>query len=56
MAGRKHYPSDVVVGAASGHFVGIFADEAFLGLSPDRFVPTVSMSRHGGTVGFEGHF
>lgn len=56
VAGRKHYPSDVLVGAAIGHFVGVFADEAFLGLSPDRFVPTVTMSRHGGTVGFEGRF
>ncbi len=53
---RKHYPSDVLVGAAIGHFMGVFADEAFLGLSPDHFVPTVNLSRHGGTVGFEGSF
>jgi membrane-associated phospholipid phosphatase len=53
---RKHYPSDVLVGAAIGHFMGVFADEAFLGLSPDRFVPTVSMSRHGGMLGFQGSF
>ncbi|KEZ76062.1 phosphatase PAP2 family protein [Salinisphaera hydrothermalis] len=56
VAGRKHYPSDVLVGAALGHFIGVVADEAFLGVPADRFVPVVSMSRHGGTVGFEGHF
>lgn len=54
--GRKHYPSDVLVGAAIGHFIGVVADEAFLEISPDRFVPTVNLSRHGGTVGFEGSF
>lgn len=56
VAARKHYPSDVLVGAALGHFIGVVADEAFLGRSDDRFLPTVSLSRHGGTVGFQGRF
>ena len=56
VAGQKHYPSDVLVGTAIGHFIGVFADEAFLGVSPDRFVPTVTMSRHGAAVGFQSRF
>ncbi len=28
-----HYPSDVLVGAALGHFIGAFVNDAFLGLS-----------------------
>jgi membrane-associated phospholipid phosphatase len=30
--GRHHYPSDVLVGLALGHFLGVFFTEAFLGL------------------------
>ena len=29
---KKHYPSDVLVGAALGHLMGIFFNNAFLGL------------------------
>ena len=31
--GRKHYPADVLVGLALGHFFGAFVNDAFLGLS-----------------------
>lgn len=50
VAARKHYRSDVLISAARGHFIGEVADEAFLGVPVDRFVPTVSLSRHSGTV------
>ena len=56
VSGRKHYPSDVLVGAALGHFIGVFADEAFIGASPAHFVPTVDLSRHGAIVGFASTF
>ena len=29
--GEKHYPSDVLAGAALGHFMGLFLHDAFLG-------------------------
>jgi membrane-associated phospholipid phosphatase len=34
--GRLHYPSDVLAGAALGHFLGAFIDAAFLGDAPGR--------------------
>ncbi len=34
--GRKHFPSDVLVGAALGHFLSAFIHDAFLGLPQDR--------------------
>jgi hypothetical protein len=30
-----HYPSDVLAGAALGHFLGVFVHDAFLGLPED---------------------
>jgi len=53
---QKHYLSDVLVGAAIGHFMGAIVDKAFLGVQPDRFVPSVELSRHGGTLGFQASF
>ena len=35
--GRKHYPSDILFGAALGHFVTAFIHDAFLNLpDPER--------------------
>jgi hypothetical protein len=36
--GRKHYPSDVLVGAALGHFLTAFIHDAFLNLPEDNRV------------------
>lgn len=33
---NQHYPSDVLVGLALGHFFGAFFTDAFLGVNPDR--------------------
>ena len=33
--GGKHYPTDVLVGAALGNFVSVVINEAFLGAEPD---------------------
>lgn len=33
--GRKHYPSDVLYGAAPGHFLTAFIHDAFLNLPED---------------------
>ena len=38
-----HYPSDVLVGAALGHFLGAFVNDAFLGLSASE-TQTVNLS------------
>lgn len=37
----KHYPSDVLAGAALGHFIGAFLNDAFLGLAAQ---PTLELS------------
>lgn len=39
----KHYPSDVLAGAALGHFLGAFVNDAFLGLDA---LPRVELSRN----------
>jgi membrane-associated phospholipid phosphatase len=36
--GREHYPSDVLVGAALGHFLSAFIHDAFLGLPKDKII------------------
>ena len=36
--GRRHYPSDVLVGAALGHFLTAFIHDAFLNLPEDSNV------------------
>ena len=33
--GKRHYPSDVLAGAALGHFISAFIHDAFIGLSED---------------------
>lgn len=38
----KHYPSDVLAGAALGHFLGAFINDAFLGIDAQ---PIVELSR-----------
>ena len=34
--GDRHYPSDVLAGAALGHFLSAFIHDAFLGLPEDK--------------------
>jgi membrane-associated phospholipid phosphatase len=35
---QKHYPTDVLVGAALGNYISLFVHDAFLGSSPNLFV------------------
>ena len=54
---KKHFPSDVLVGAALGHFIGVFANEAFLGIDrPYQFSPNVDVSKDGFLIGINGGF
>ena len=54
---RQHFPSDVLAGAALGHFIGGFADGAFLGVEQRyRILPMVDVSRSGFLVGINGQF
>jgi len=54
---QKHFPSDVLAGAALGHFIGVFADEAFLASEQRyRVLPMVDVSRSGFLFGISGHF
>ncbi len=47
-----HFPSDVLVGGAIGHFFGVFFNNAFLGLNNDQDVITLEVepSRYGAMV------
>jgi membrane-associated phospholipid phosphatase len=48
----KHFPSDVLVGAALGHFITAFIYDAFMGLPEDgRFALYVSPSKHERMIG-----
>jgi len=48
---QKHYPSDVLAGAALGHFLSAFIHDAFLGLPEDmRFGIVVIPLKKGGKV------
>lgn len=47
--GGKHYPSDVLAGAALGHFFGAFIRDAFL---TSNVQPTIELSRHDIFFGF----
>jgi membrane-associated phospholipid phosphatase len=40
--GNKHYPSDILVGAALGNFIGAFINDAFLG----RFFYNISLNTY----------
>jgi membrane-associated phospholipid phosphatase len=40
---RKHFPSDVLAGAAIGHFLSAFIHDAFLGL-PEKSGPAVAVT------------
>jgi membrane-associated phospholipid phosphatase len=42
--GQRHYPSDVLAGAAIGHFFGVFIHDAFLGLPENGVIPFVEVS------------
>jgi len=48
----KHYPSDVLAGAALGHFLSAFIYDAFMGVPEDeRLGLYVSPSKHGAMIG-----
>ena len=48
----KHYPSDVLVGAALGHFLSAFIYDAFMGLPEhERLGLYVSPTKHGVMIG-----
>lgn len=48
---QKHFPSDVLVGYALGHFLGAFFNDAFLGLGEGQdFAIAVEPSREGAVV------
>jgi membrane-associated phospholipid phosphatase len=45
---KKHYPSDVLAGAALGHFISAFVHDAFIGLPQDNRVSfTISPLKRG---------
>ncbi len=47
-----HFPSDVLVGAALGHFINALTYDAFMGLPEKRgFLFNISPSRSGATIG-----
>ena len=47
----KHFPSDVLAGAALGHFLSAFIHDAFMGVpEDDRLGVSVLPSRHGGMI------
>jgi hypothetical protein len=47
-----HYPSDVLAGAALGHFISAFIYDAFMRVPEDeRLGLYVSPSRHGAMIG-----
>lgn len=48
--GREHYPSDVLVGAALGHFLSAFIHDAFLGLPKDKSFGVIISPSKGGAV------
>jgi hypothetical protein len=48
--GRKHYPSDVLAGAALGHFLSAFIHDAFLGLPEDKRFGLVIFPLKGGAT------
>lgn len=48
--GNVHYPSDVLVGAALGNFIGMFIHDAFIGRAEDD-IPIVSVApKRGGAT------
>lgn len=54
---QKHFPSDVLAGAALGHFIGVLADKAFLNADQKyQLLPTVEVSRSGLLLSISGRF
>lgn len=54
---QKHFPSDVLAGAALGHFIAAFVHDAFLGLDEDnRLTLSVAPSQTGLILAIEGRF
>jgi hypothetical protein len=54
---QKHYPSDMLAGAALGHFLTAFIHDAFLGLPEDmRFGIVIIPLKGGGKAEVSFHF
>lgn len=54
---KKHYPSDVLIGMAIGHFISAFVYDAFLGLdSSQNITPDAEVSRNGFIVSIKGYY
>ncbi|MDI6854506.1 MAG: phosphatase PAP2 family protein [Deltaproteobacteria bacterium] len=47
---QKHFPADVLAGMALGNFIGIFMNDAFLGIDPNTFHVALAPTRQGGYV------
>jgi membrane-associated phospholipid phosphatase len=43
--GKMHYPSDVLVGMALGHFIGVFINDAFLNIDDQSVMISLEPSR-----------
>ncbi len=55
--GRRHYPSDVLAGAALGHFLSVFIHDAFMNLPEDGNVDFVVFPfRKGAGIALAFHF
>lgn len=50
MESQKHFPADVLAGVALGNFIGIFMNDAFLGMDPHAFQVALAPNRQGGYV------
>jgi hypothetical protein len=47
----KHYPSDVLAGAALGHFLSAFIHDAFIGLPANELGLYILPTKHGAMIG-----
>lgn len=53
----SHYPSDVLAGVAIGHFIGVFINDAFLGIDKSSpLVPIIVPSQNGAFLGITIHY
>lgn len=48
--GKKHYPSDVLAGAALGHFLSAFIHDAFMNLPEDSPIDVAITPLEGGGI------
>ena len=48
--GAKHYPTDILIGAALGNFVGAFINDAFLGRYKKNIIFNTTICRSGSSI------